>query len=155
MNEEQGNRAAATAPAAVKDRATWLISRAYARSHRLLNDGFEARGSGLRSYHFRLLAALDEWGQTSQADLARNTGIDRSDVVGALAELESRGLINRQVDPGNRRRNIVTITAAGRARLQELDTVLNEIQESVLAPLSASERQTLTKLLRKLADTAG
>jgi len=77
-------------PARLKGRPTWLISRAYARSSGLLNAGFEAHGSGLRGYHYRLLAALEEWGPASQADLGRSTGIDRSDVTAALAELESR-----------------------------------------------------------------
>ena len=100
-------------PARVKDRPTWLISRAFARSSGLLAAGFESHGRGLRSYHYRLLAALGEWGPASQADLGRGTGIDRSDVTAALSELESRRLVERSVDPEHRRRNIVTITPAG------------------------------------------
>jgi MarR family transcriptional regulator, lower aerobic nicotinate degradation pathway regulator len=142
----------ALAPARIKDRPTWLISRTYARSHRLLGEGFAATGSGLRSYHFRVLAGLEEWGPTSQAELARNTGVDRSDVVSVLAELEPRGLIERTVDPSNRRRNIVTITNAGRKQLKKLDATLDRIQEDVLVPLTDNERRTLVKLLRKLAD---
>src|ERR1700746_1297648 len=111
-------------PSRLKDRPTWLISRAYARSSGLLNAGFEAHGSGLRGYHYRLLAAIEEWGPTSQADLGRSTGIDRSDVTAALAELESRNLIERTVDPDNKRRNIVTLTPEGVERLHDLDIVV-------------------------------
>lgn len=50
------------APARVRDRPTWLISRAHARSSRLLNEAFESHGSGLRPYHYRLLSALEESG---------------------------------------------------------------------------------------------
>jgi MarR family transcriptional regulator, lower aerobic nicotinate degradation pathway regulator len=139
-------------PARIRDRPTWLISRTYARSHRLLNDGFTASGTGLRSYHYRLLAALEEWGPIGQADLGRSTNIDRSDVVSWLGELEQRGLTERTINPNNRRRNIVAITPAGRRRLRTLDRVIDEIQERVLAPLSQNERTQLTKLLRKLAD---
>jgi MarR family transcriptional regulator, lower aerobic nicotinate degradation pathway regulator len=110
-------------PPRLKDRPTWLISRAYARSSGLLNAGFEARGNGLRGYHYRLLAALEEWGPASQADLGRSTGIDRSDVTAALAELESRNLIERTADPENKRRNIVTLTPEGAEQLRDLDTV--------------------------------
>src|SRR5215469_12403560 len=105
------------APARVKDRPTWLISRVYARSSGLLNAGFEAHGRGLRSYHYRLLAALKEWGPVSQADLGRSTGIDRSDVTAALAELESRNLIERATDPENKRRNLVSVTPEGAREL--------------------------------------
>ncbi len=128
-------------PARVKDRPTWLISRTFARSSGLLAAGFESYGRGLRSYHYRLLAALDEWGPASQADLGRGTGIDRSDVTAALSELESRRLVERSVDPGHRRRNIVTITPAGAERLRELDTVIDGIQEQVLKPLTHAQRR--------------
>jgi MarR family transcriptional regulator, lower aerobic nicotinate degradation pathway regulator len=143
----------APAPSRIRDRPTWLISRAYGRSHGLLNDGFEASGAGLRSYHYRLLAALEEWGPVGQADLGRGTSIDRSDVVTVLGELERLGLIERTVNPSNRRRNIVSITPAGSKQLRALDHVVDEIQEQVLAPLSQTERRQLTKLLRKLADS--
>jgi DNA-binding MarR family transcriptional regulator len=140
------------APSRIRDRPTWLISRAYARSHGLLNDGFAAAGAGLRSYHYRLLAALEESGPASQADLARSTSIDRSDVVSVLRELERLGLVDRTVDPHNRRRNIVSITRAGNEQLQALDRVIEDVQDRVLAPLSQNERRQLTKLLHKLDD---
>src|ERR1700761_6100770 len=90
------------APERMRDRPTWLISRAYARANGLLQDGFARDGGGLRGYHYRLLAALDEWGPASQADLGRGTGIDRSDVTAALSELESRRLVERSADPAHR-----------------------------------------------------
>jgi len=142
----------ARAPSRIEDRPTWLISRAYARSHGLLNDGFAASGTGLRSYHYRVLAALEESGPVSQADLGRSTSIDRSDVVTLLGELERFGLVRRAVDPANLRRNIVSITPAGSEQLRVLDSVVDEVQERVLAPLAPKERLQLTRLLRKLND---
>ena len=141
-----------SAPARIRDRPTWLISRTYARSHKLLNDGFAASGTGLRSYHYRLLATLEESGPVVQAELGRKTNVDPSDVVAVLSELEQRALVKRTADPSNRRRNIVSITPAGRKQLGAFDKVLDEIQERVIAPLSQNERRQLTKLLRKLAD---
>jgi DNA-binding MarR family transcriptional regulator len=139
-------------PSRLQGRATWLISRAYGRSRGLLNAGFAAGGAGLRSYHYRLLAALEEAGPLGQADLGRSTSLDRSDVVAALGELERSGLAERTVNPGNRRRNIVSITPAGSARLRALDNLVDEVQERVLSPLSQDERRELTTLLAKLAD---
>ncbi len=71
-------------PERMRDRPTWLISRAYARASGLLQEGFAQGGDGLRGYHYRLLAGLDEWGPASQAALGRGTGIDRSDITAAL-----------------------------------------------------------------------
>jgi len=137
-------------PARVKDRPTWLISRIFARSSGLLAAGFASSGSGLRSYHYRILAALDEWGPASQADLGRGTGIDRSDVTAALSELESRLLVERSVDPEHRRRNIVAITPAGVEQLLELDSVVDGVQEQVLKSLTNAQRRQFIALMAKL-----
>jgi DNA-binding MarR family transcriptional regulator len=122
------------------------------RSSGLLNAGFEAHGDGLRSYHYRLLAVLEEWGPASQAELGRKAGIDRSDVTAALTELESRNLVERSVDPGHKRRNIVTITAEGVERLLELDKVIDGIQDEFLAPLTAAQRRQFLTLMSRLVD---
>jgi DNA-binding MarR family transcriptional regulator len=132
----------------VAGRPTWLLSRANARSHRLLTDAFAAED--LRGYHFRLLAALDQYGPASQADLGRHTGIDRSDVVATLNDLVSGGLAQREPDPADRRRNIITITERGASALERLDAVLDEVQDAVLAPLTPNERKTFMRVLAKL-----
>jgi len=132
----------------VAGRPTWLLGRANARSQGLLTDAFAAEG--VRGYHFRLLAALDQYGPASQADLGRHTGIDRSDVVATLNDLVARGFARRQPDPVDRRRNVITITKRGTGALERLDAVLDEVQDAVLAPLTPNERTTLMRLLTKL-----
>jgi DNA-binding MarR family transcriptional regulator len=139
-------------PDRLRNRPTWLLGRAAARASALLASGFDAHGDGLRGYHYRLLAALEQWGPASQADLGRDTGIDRSDVTAALTLLEERGLVRREVDPMNRRRKIVSMTDAGAATLRVLDGVLDGIQEELLAPLSPTQRTQLVAMVRRLAD---
>ena len=114
----------------------------------ILGDAFAAEG--LRGYHFRLLAALDQYGPSSQAELGRHTGIDRSDVVAALNELDAAGLARRDPDPADARRNVITITKRGASTLVRLDAALDEVQEAVLEPLTPSEGRTLVRLLTKL-----
>jgi DNA-binding MarR family transcriptional regulator len=140
-------------PERLRERPTWLISQAYARASGFLQEGFARAGDGLRGYHYRLLAALDEGGPASQAALGRGTGIDRSDVTAALVDLEGRGLVRRDVNQADRRRNVVSITAAGASCLEVLDTVVDEVQERLLAPLSEDERRQFVTLMRRI--TAG
>ena len=132
----------------VASRPTWLLSRANLRAQELLSAAFAAEG--LRGYHFRLLAALDQYGPSSQADLGRNTGIDRSDVVAALNELVDDGLARREPDAQDGRRNVVTISKRGRTTLDRADAALDGVQAAVLEPLSAAERRTFVRLLAKL-----
>lgn len=137
-------------PARLRNAPSWLIAQLYAYSHRVRNERFAA--AGFRSYHYRLLAALAEFGPASQATLGRSTGIDRSDVVAALNELAGKHLIERAPDPADRRRNIISITPAGRRGLDELDEVLAEIQDELLAPLTSEERDRLTGMLVRLVE---
>lgn len=132
----------------VAGRPTWLLSRANARSQSLLTAAFAAEG--VRGYHFRLLAALDQHGPSSQAELGRHTGIDRSDVVATLNDLVAGGLVSREPDTVDRRRNVVTITTRGVGALERLDAVLDDVQDAVLAPLTPNERKTFIRLLAKL-----
>jgi DNA-binding MarR family transcriptional regulator len=137
-------------PARVREQPTWLINRASVRAHRLLADGFAL--AGVRGYHYRLLAALAEFGPASQAELGRRTEIDRSDVVAALNELTARRLVKRVRDPEDRRRNVVTITVAGKRKLVALDEVLAGVQDELLAPLSGAERTEFVRLLTRLLE---
>ena len=132
----------------IAERPTWLLSRANARSQRLLTDAFAAEG--VRGYHFRLLAALEQYGPASQADLGRHSSVDRSDVVATLNDLVASGLAQRAADPGDRRRNIITMTRRGARALARLDAVLDDVQTAVLAPLTPNERKSFVRLLAKL-----
>jgi MarR family transcriptional regulator, lower aerobic nicotinate degradation pathway regulator len=76
--------------------------------------------------------------------------MDRSDVTATVGELAAAGLVERTADPGDRRRNVITLTGAGLARLHELDGILAAVQDEVLEPLSADERSVLTGLLTRL-----
>jgi DNA-binding MarR family transcriptional regulator len=75
-------------------------------------------------------------------------------VVASLNELTGGGWIARTPDPGDRRRNVVTVTAAGLHRAEVLAARAAAVQEHLLAPLSPAERAafvaTLAKLLRHL-----
>ncbi|MEV6070751.1 MarR family transcriptional regulator [Nocardia sp. NPDC052001] len=107
--------------------------------------------TGSRRYHYALLATVDETGPLSQAEVGRRTGIDRSDIVAAVNALSDRGYLTRTPDPADRRRNTLTLTAAGRAHLHDLDTRLEAAQTELLPGFTAAERAnfvlTLTRIL--------
>jgi DNA-binding MarR family transcriptional regulator len=138
------------APALLMGKPTWLVSQVSGHAHRLL--AARLADAGARGYHVRVLAALAEFGPASQASLGRRVEMDRSDVTAAVSELAAGGFVERTADAGDRRRNVVTITDAGRARLASLDALLDGVQDELLAPLSARERATLTGLLTRVLE---
>ena len=137
-------------PAVLTQKPSWLVSEVSRVAHRLLTGKLATAGS--RGYHYRLLAALREFGPASQAKLGRRTGMDRSDVVAAVNELVGRGLADRSPDPADGRRNIITITPAGTAHLRRLEELLDDVQNELLAPLSPAERQQLIHLLTRVLE---
>ena len=137
-------------PAVLTQKPSWLVSEVSRVAHRLLTGKLATAGS--RGYHYRLLAALQEFGPASQAKLGRRTGMDRSDVVAAVNELVGRGLADRSPDPADGRRNIITITPAGTAHLRRLEELLDDVQNELLAPLSPAERQQLIHLLTRVLE---
>ncbi len=139
-------------PDRLKDRPTWLLGQAAARASALLATGFATHGDGLRGHHYRLLAALEQWGPSSQADLGRDTGIDRSDVTAALTDLEALNLVTRDIDPDHRRRKIVSITKSGSTTLRRLDAMLDGIQQELFAPLSPTQKAQFAVIMLRLSD---
>ena len=137
-------------PSRLLTKQSWLLSQTSVHAHRLLSQALAAAASS--GYHYRLLAALEEFGPASQAALGRRTSMDRSDVVAALNDLAARGLVQRFPDPADRRRNTITITPAGTRQLRRLDRVLAGVQDQLLAPLSATERTQLTRLLSRILE---
>jgi DNA-binding MarR family transcriptional regulator len=127
---------------------SWLLTQTATHAGRLVADGFAAVDA--RGYHFRVLTTLDEHGPASQATLGRRSGIHLSDLVATLNELAERGYVERSPDPDDRRRNVITITVAGRRQLSRLEKQLVQIQDQLLAPLSPAEREELARLLTRL-----
>ncbi|OXM54207.1 MarR family winged helix-turn-helix transcriptional regulator [Amycolatopsis alba] len=132
---------------------SWLLTQTASHAHRLVTDGFSAVDA--RGYHFRVLATLDEFGSASQATLGRRSGIHVSEMVATISELAERDLVERAPDPADRRRNVVSLTAAGKKQLRRLEKQLAERQDELLAPLSSDERKRFAELLAKLLDHHG
>ncbi|GAA1328663.1 MarR family winged helix-turn-helix transcriptional regulator [Pseudonocardia xinjiangensis] len=137
-------------PASWKSLPSWLLTRAAGHAHRLVADGFSSLQA--TGYQYRLLATLEEFGPASQAALGRRSGIHVSDMVATINEAADRKLVERASDPTDRRRNIISLTAAGKRQLWQLEKQLAESQDELLAPLSQEERQRLTELLSRLLD---
>jgi DNA-binding MarR family transcriptional regulator len=135
-------------PERVRRLASWLTAEVARKGRRLVDASLAQDGA--RRQHFTVLTLLAEQGAASQAELGRRLSIDRSDVHALLAELERDGLVARVRDERDRRRNVVTLTRAGAGALARLDTQMDAAQEALLQPLSASERQELSRLLQKL-----
>ncbi|MEU5565454.1 MarR family winged helix-turn-helix transcriptional regulator [Micromonospora musae] len=132
---------------------TRLLSQAAMQADRRVNE--ELARADARKWHYAVLATLDEFGAASQAELSDRTRIYRSDLVAVINELTARHQVERAPDPADRRRNLITLTAQGRRQLHKLDKLLADVEDEVLAPLTAAEREQLARLLTALVEQHG
>ena len=145
-------RTASLAPRLPKEllaNTAFLLARlGYSFKARAINDVEEA---GYSLYDYSVLTLLAEEAPETQGTIADALRVDRSQLVGVLDGLEERGLVERQRDPNDRRRHLVSLTGEGRKQLGRLRTVIARLQEELLAPLDAEQRTALHGILVELA----
>jgi DNA-binding MarR family transcriptional regulator len=137
-------------PARLRQTPSWLITQTATLTHRLVSTALAEVGA--TRYHYAVLSALDEFGPTSQAELARRCHIDRSDMVAAINDLTAGHFVERRQDPADRRQNLVTLTDTGQGRLEQISDVLDGVQNDLLGSLGKNERDTLAATLRRVLD---
>lgn len=128
---------------------SWLLNQTARRGNKLVG---EALGRPGIKTQYGVLACIEEFGPISQAALGRALGFDRGDLVTVLNELEREGLAVRAPDERDRRRNAISITPAGVETLHSLDDQVNAAQETLVEPLSPTERAELVTLLQRLLE---
>ena len=114
----------------------------------------ELAGFGLRARHVIALTLLRDLGEQNQSDLAATLGLDPTNVVALLNELEADDLVQRRRSPQDRRRHTVSLTAEGRERLKEVEELLSGVERRVLDPLTPEEQNTLYALLSRATASA-
>ncbi len=117
--------------------------------------------SALEPWEFDVLSALRRAGapyELSPGRLVRETLVTSGTMTNRVDRLESRELVERLPDPGDRRGVRVRLTDAGRQRVDQALDALLERERDLLAGLPAADSARLADLLRVLTtpfDTRG
>lgn len=109
---------------------------------------------GLDAATFDVLATLARQGapyRISPAALAASSMITSSAVAQRLNRLETAGLITREPSTDDGRAKLVQLTDAGHGLLNRVLPDHLAAEERILSPLTPTERNTLAKLLTRLA----
>jgi DNA-binding MarR family transcriptional regulator len=89
---------------------------------------------------------------SAQQMLVESLGIDATNLVGVLNSLEDAHLIRRRRDRADRRRAIIELSTKGEQVLAKLDRALRDIDDEMLATLTASQREALSGLLAQAVE---
>ncbi|HEX6514034.1 MAG TPA: MarR family transcriptional regulator [Nocardioidaceae bacterium] len=107
----------------------------------------------LAHWKFKVLITLRGLGPpytASPSEIAGHLGLSRGALSNRLGVLEAEGLLTRTVDRQDRRRVHVTLTDAGHAAFEKHASNEEGLEQQMLEPLTAAEKKTLARLLRKI-----
>jgi MarR family transcriptional regulator, temperature-dependent positive regulator of motility len=104
------------------------------------------------SVQFAALTVLDQRPRASQRDLGRVLDLDRSTIADLVARMARRGLIERERDDDDRRRNVLQLTVAGHDELARLRPRVEAIEPTLTAGLSSREGDELRRLLYRVLE---
>ncbi|MEU2208267.1 MarR family transcriptional regulator [Streptomyces hygroscopicus] len=106
------------------------------------------------SPQFAVINALVEKPDIDQRTLSEQVHLDRSTIADLVARLARRGLLERVRDPLDGRRNVLRLTEEGVRTHRKLVTRTARMNRVFLAPLDEAERETLLRLIARVADAS-
>jgi DNA-binding MarR family transcriptional regulator len=135
-------------PDPLADRTGFLLSRAHFSSRDRADELLRPYGIVVR--HFGLLMLLAEHGPSSQQTLARRLSVSPAMITQIVDDVETRGLVERRPNPGDRRSYLVTLTPAGKRTLTAGRRVAKTLADEIVARIGEDGDRELRGLLRKL-----
>jgi len=103
----------------------------------------------LTKEEFKVICALHPGGR-SHGSLCEELAVSTGTMTNRLDKLERAGLIERSPDPADRRGVVLSLTAAGHAKLDDYIELGAARERTLLSRLSPSDKGQLNQLLAKL-----
>jgi len=129
------------------DQIGFMLRQAYQRNSVLFGELF---ADELTPTQWAAIAKLSQVGGCSQNHLGRLIAMDAATVKGVVDRLMKRGLVESAPSATDRRRLLLTLTAAGRKTIEQGVARAFEVSVKTLAPLKASEQAVLLRLLKRI-----
>jgi DNA-binding MarR family transcriptional regulator len=109
---------------------------------------------GISRREWRLLAAMAAASGLMPSQLAQHAQLDRARTSKAITSLVQKKLVQREVQLGDKRKAVVSLTASGRALHARLFPQVLMIHHKLLGALTQAEVMLLEGLLDKLQGSA-
>jgi DNA-binding MarR family transcriptional regulator len=114
------------------------------------------RSTGIPISQLAVLARIIDEGPMTAAALAAGEHVTQQAIAQSLATLKGRGLVEKQADPSDGRKSLVSATAAGRKLRESLEVSREEwLTQAIDAAVKPAERallQDAIELLERIAD---
>ena len=102
-----------------------------------------------------LMAYILEHPGCTQGEVAAWLYISAASVATSCKRLEKEGLLERRVDPGNRRKNQLFVTEAGETLTREKRAMLDRVNALAYEGIDESDRAAFVRVLDRILDNLG
>jgi DNA-binding MarR family transcriptional regulator len=107
---------------------------------------------------WRVMAVMgleeERGGSMCATSVVTRTAMDKVQVSRALSRMLQANLIDRTIDPNDRRRSVLRLTDKGRRMYEEIVPAAMKYEEELLENLTLDEQITLERLITKLTKAA-
>ncbi|MDD0838593.1 MarR family winged helix-turn-helix transcriptional regulator [Curvibacter sp. HBC61] len=105
---------------------------------------------GLKVVDFSVLSLVAHNPGITSRQLCSTLDILPPNLVGIIASMDRRGLIERRPHPSDGRAMGLHLTEAGQALMKDAEQTAADLEDDATSRLSAQERKTLIRLLQKI-----
>ena len=102
-----------------------------------------------------LMAYVLEHPGCTQGEVADFLYISAASVATSCKRLEKEGLLERRVDPGNRRKNQLFVTAAGEELTREKRAMLERVNAMTFEGIGEEDKEAFSRVLDRMMDNLG
>ena len=102
-----------------------------------------------------LMAYILEHPGCTQGEVADFLYISAASVATSCKRLEKEGLLERRVDPGNRRKNQLFVTAAGEELTREKRAMLERVNAMTFEGIGEEDKEAFSRVLDRMMDNLG
>lgn len=102
--------------------------------------------------HLFFAEQMSERAELNPSEISDRQGVSRNTVSSLIRNLEEEGMVERRLDPDDRRRFNISLTDRGRAVIRQHTRTHLEMMDSCFRALGDEEQATLLELLRKLGE---
>jgi DNA-binding MarR family transcriptional regulator len=127
----------------------------FAAHHERIRSG-HAKVIGLAGIEYTVLisiAHLSQDGDVNVKTVADHLYLSGAFITAVAGKLMKLGLIHKKIDPGDRRRVTLTVSAQGRAALERLAPIQRQVNDMEFGTLTREEFELLTGIVERLIES--
>ncbi len=109
---------------------------------------------GLSVNEWRTMSVLNDFEPLSAKEIVSRSSMDKVVVSRAISSLQESALLERHIDPADRRRVLLRLTRKGKDIMQDLVPRVLDVEKQLLGDLSDEEFDLLKKLMLKVRKNA-